>query len=98
MLRIRQKLTYILLSIVLRVAPGGTLTALSESYLRDQGYTILNPGATQATMSMVSFTRDRLRKLGGGNVSKLRDPRKSLMRAAANFERQLRKAQEGTIS
>lgn len=98
MLKIRQKLTYILLSLVLRVAPGDTLTVLSETFLRDRGYTVLSPGAAQATLAAVQYNRERLRKLGGGNLSKLRDPRKSMMRVAANFERQLRKAQEGTIS
>ena len=93
---IRRHLTNALVWLLVRVSPEEITDALCTLWLRQRGHVVMDQATTHATLAVLGYTRQRLTKLGGGNVSKLRDPRKTLMRLARNFEKAVEDAAGGT--
>lgn len=93
----KARIVTLLLSLVLRLAGEEVAEEMAAQWLRQQrGYLVLNGDQAKVTLAAVRYQRERLRKLGGGNLSKLRDPRKSLRRLGRAFERTLEEAIDGT--
>lgn len=95
MLTMRRHITNVLVFILVRVSPPEITDALCRVWLERRGHVVMDRTTTEVTLASIAYTRDRIRKTGGGNASKLRDPRKTLQRLARNFERAVEQARDG---
>jgi len=93
MITVRRFIINALVWLLVRVSSDEITDALAALWLRERGHVVMDKATTHVTLAALSYTREKLRKLGGGNVSKLRDPRKTLMRLARNFERVVQDAE-----
>lgn len=93
----RNHIINVLVWLIIRIANEELIDQLATVWLRGRGHTVMDGAATEVTLAALRYQRQRLRKLGGGNVSKLRDPRKTLMRLARNFELAIESVREGTV-
>lgn len=88
---ITTRLTHlIVLVLTLPIIRKDIVTAFARLWLHETDEYVVIPKEQFVIAQAVSgFTRTRLRKAGGGNASKLRDPRKTMIRLVRKFERML---------
>jgi hypothetical protein len=65
------------------------IVTLVLAYARRQGWVVLSMEQLDRALLYLAFEDERLKKLGGGNASKLRDPRKTLRRLVQRLGRNL---------
>ncbi len=64
-------------------------TRRAYALLRRQNFVVMSKAQIHSAIVQCSLTERKLRKMGGGNLSKLRDPRKSMRRVIERFRKQL---------
>lgn len=67
------------------------------SFLRRNGYVTMSQGQLVGAIMECTQTETKLRRMGGGNLSKLRDPRKSMRRLIIRFRGVLTKLDQKRI-